>query len=59
MSWPAGLKKKKKHQEQKRVLLVPLSLEISYFGLVMQGIKAQSQSLKLQTPLIDVNSSTA
>lgn len=53
-------KKKKRHREQKKkVLLVPLSLGISYFGLATQGIKAQYQFLKLWTLLTDANSSTA
>lgn len=43
------LKKRKRHRVQKkRVLRMPLSLGISYFGLGMQRMKINSQFLKVQ-----------
>lgn len=42
-------KKRKRHRVQKkRVLRMPLSLGISYFGLGMQRMKIKSQILKVQ-----------
>lgn len=50
-------KKKKGTKYKRRVLLVPLSFEISSISLAAQGIKARPQFWKLQTLLTNADNS--